>query len=86
MTSEKQGKKKGKMSWYLMHLLLLVVTGSLLGASKSQSFIGPFSLCFVIGQTIHTTLSTSQMQNKNKYKSSIRKSPFPLLEVGYCFF
>lgn len=26
------------------------------------------------------------MQNKNKYKSSIRKSPFPLLEVGYCFF
>lgn len=38
------------MSWYLMHLLLLVVTGSLLGASKSQSFIGPFSLCFVIGQ------------------------------------
>lgn len=35
---------------YLMHLLLLVVTGSLLGASKSQSFIGPFSLCFVIGQ------------------------------------
>ena len=50
MTSEKQKKKKGKMSWYLMHLLLLVVTGSLLGASKSQSFIGPFSLCFVIGQ------------------------------------
>ena len=33
-----------------MHLLLLVVTGSLLVASKSQSFIGPFSLCFVIGQ------------------------------------
>ena len=73
------------MSWYLMHLLLFVVIGSLLGASKSQSFIGPFSLCFVIGQTIHTTLSTSQMQNKNKYKSSIRKSPFPLLEVSYFF-
>ena len=37
-----------------MHLLLLVVTGSLLGAywepAESQSFIGPYSLCFVIGQ------------------------------------
>ena len=65
MTSEKQEKKKGKMSWYLMHLLLLVVTGSLLGASKSQSFVGPFSLCFVIGQN-NSYHSLNQSDAKQK--------------------
>ena len=52
------------MSWYLMHLLLLVVTGSLLGASKSQSFIGPFSLCFVIGQNNSYALNQSDAKQK----------------------
>lgn len=65
MTSEKQKKKKDKMSKYLMHLLLLVVTGSLLGASKSQSFIGPFSLCFVVGQN-NSYHSLNQSDAKQK--------------------
>lgn len=65
MTSEKQKKKKGKMSQYLMHLLLLVVTGSLLVASKSQSFIGPFSLCFVIGQN-NSYHALNQLDAKQK--------------------
>lgn len=58
-------------------------TGSLLRARVSLVL---FHCALWLVETTHTTLSTSQMQNKNKYKSSIRKSPFPQLEVGYCFF
>lgn len=58
-----------------MHLLLLVVTGSLLVASKSQSFIGPFSLCFVIGQNnSYHALNQSDAKQNTKKKIQIEHS------------